>query len=205
MTQSPGKLLSKQRLTLVITFVLCIAPVAAALLLTSRLIDWRPVDLANHGELITPPARLRSIPFRDLEGREMGLDRLFGKWNLVFISEGRCSEACFNALRSMRHLQLALGKNVSRVQRVLMLAEPGSLVDSGMVNEYPRPLVLLGKVSDRRNLISQLGIPSDKEPDGQWIFVVDPQGNLMMRYPSTANFTGMVKDMQRLLKASLTG
>jgi hypothetical protein len=40
---------------------------------------------------------------------------------------------------------------------------------------------------------------------GEMLFIIDPLGNLMMRHGPGADLKGVVKDMERLLKASRIG
>jgi hypothetical protein len=49
------------------------------------------------------------------------------------------------------------------------------------------------------SLTSEKGEPKDH------IWVVDPLGNVVMRYPANPDLKGILKDLERLLKASQIG
>jgi len=45
----------------------------------------------------------------------------------------------------------------------------------------------------------------EAEQGSGWIYLVDPLGNLLMRYPTTVKPGGMLKDLKRLLRLSKIG
>src|SRR4051812_28063288 len=76
---------------------------------------WRPAKTTNHGTLISPP---RPMPEVSAENAS----QLFrGKWSLVYLAGDACSNECLQALLQMRQVRLALGDDMRRVQRVLLV------------------------------------------------------------------------------------
>lgn len=167
------------------------APIAASYLAY----HWtRPQPSANYGELLLPPAPITSQGFDDAEGRPWRFDELRGRWILVASDSGRCPAACLEKLATVRQVQLALGRNASRVARVYVvddLEKP----DPAMAAEFPGMVVLRTPVH----------LPPGAANDRAHIYLVDPQGNVMMRWPAAPDRKRMLKDLERLLKASRIG
>ncbi len=69
--------------------------------------------------------------------------------------------------------------------------------------EFPDTILLMGSENELRDLAMQFttvaGL-STSPTDG--FYLVHPLGNLMMRYDTNADFKGILKDLERLLKYS---
>lgn len=154
---------------------------------------WRPAGHTNHGELIEP---VRAVPLATVSGAEA----LKGKWSLVVVGVGACEATCQGALVMARQTWLSLGKLTERVQRVL-LAGPGCC-DADYLNREHQGLIRLDASAPGAAALLAT-FPGDHQ--SQMIFVVDPLGNLMMRYDSKANPKGLRQDLQRLLDLSHIG
>ena len=96
----------------------------------------------------------------------------------------------------MRQVRLALGRDASRVARVLV------------VDDFRAPdSAALGPLEDLVVAMTPRGlaIPPGAANDRAHIYLVDPRGNVMMRWPAQPDFRRMLKDLARLLKASQIG
>lgn len=149
-------------------------------------LDWAPGTASNYGELITP-ARPLEAP---------ALAGLRGKWVLVSIDAPACDAYCEKKLYFMRQLHRAQGKDQARVVRLWLLTGAGR----------PRAALLAAFEGTRIERAAGLaasfpaaGAPADH------VYVIDPLGNLMMRYPRDPDPSRMLKDLQRLLKVSQIG
>jgi hypothetical protein len=125
------------------------------------------------------------------------------KWSLVYIGDGRCDEACRNALYVMRQTRLSLNNEMSRVERVF-LATTLCCSQDFFAHEHPGMLVFdVTNASDAaaRSLLSTF--PVDERE--RTLFIVDPLGNLMMRYDVRQNPKGLLQDLKKLLSLSHIG
>lgn len=152
------------------------APIAASLFTYFFL---QPKATANYGELLPP----RPAPaFQEWRGR----------WVIVATDAGACAEACRRRLDTVARVRLALGRNASRVQRVLVVDEgapaAGLETDGLRVITNPATAAAGGPGMDRAH-----------------IYLVDPHGDAMMRWPAQPEARRMLKDLERLLKASQIG
>jgi hypothetical protein len=172
---------------------LAAAPVAASYLLYYF---WPPSRTVNYGELIMPRP-LPDIPLALSDGSPFRLSQLKGKWVLVSLDSGRCDANCDRKLLYMRQLRLTQGKEMERVERVWLVADDAPLRAEAVV-AYEGTWAVRASAS-LVGLFPAPGRPSEH------IYVVDPLGNLMMRFPRDPEPRGMIKDLQRLLRASRVG
>ena len=167
------KIGSRARAALIASLFL--APIVASLAVYRF---GHPQPTANYGELILPPARA-----------PLQLGEFAGRWVLVTADSAACGEACRTKLYAMRQVRLALGRNASRVARVL-LVDDGRVLDAGIRAADPG----LG-------VFGTDGAPIERSH----IYLSDPHGNVMMRWPSNPDLRRMYQDLERLLKASQIG
>jgi cytochrome oxidase Cu insertion factor (SCO1/SenC/PrrC family) len=186
----PGK---RSRATLWLIVALAAAPVAASYLLYYF---WPPARTVNYGELIEPRP-LPDIPLALADGSPFRLSQLKGRWVLVSLDSGQCDAACDRKLLYMRQLRLTQGKEMERVERAWLVSD-GATPRAGAVEPYPGTWVVRADAGLLK-LFPAPGKASDH------IYVVDPLGNLMMRFPADPEPRGMIKDLQRLLRASQVG
>jgi hypothetical protein len=161
----------------------CLAPVLAGWLLYFS--GWRPEATGNYGELIAP---------RTLSGAQF--DALRGKWVLVVFDAAACDAYCEKKLYFMRQVRRTQGKDMERIERLWVITGGGK----------PRA-GLLAAIEGTR-IAGQKGLPSAREFPGNLvdhIYLVDPLGNLMLRFPRDPDPSKMVKDLQRLMKYSRIG
>ena len=151
----------------------------------------------NHGDLL-PPTPLPAKPLPLLSGGEVRFEQMKGKWLLLQIDSGSCDARCREKLYAMRQIRLAQGKDMVRLERVWLLSDDSSPAPD-LLAEYAGTLVVLAAGSEA---LAAFRAPVDH---ASHLYVVDPQGNLMMRFPEKPDPTRMIKDLQRLLRPSRIG
>ena len=151
--------------------------------------SWRPVGLTSHGELITPT--------RTLPGEEPALK---GTWSLVYIGKGDCDAACRTALVFARQTRLSLNQDMKRVTRVFLVT--GDCCDRQYLQAEQQGLKVV-EVPDAAHSPLLAAFPAAEQASS--LFIVDPLGNLVMRYDVRQNPKGLLSDLQKLLKLSHIG
>lgn len=187
------------RLVVVVVFAMFFVPFLTAWLLTYH--DWRPSGTTNHGSLIEPVRSVTSHGLVGVDESNLTDDFFYGKWTLVFVGRAACDEGCQSALYTIRQVRLALGKDMGRVQRLYVLAESNQHKDDTFLASHPG----LEVASANRGWLRTFSLSEEEAAPEQRIFVVDPQGYLMMHYAAKAEPKGILKDLKRLLKASRAG
>lgn len=159
--------------------------------------DLAPGSTANYGTLLEARP-LSDTPMQDMEGRPFRFADLRGKWILVQFDSGACAEYCERKLYFMRQVRKALGKDMSRVERVWLVTDARA----------PAPILLQAIEGTRlaRTAGSRVAVEFPAESAAaDHVYLVDPHGNLMMRFPRDPDPSRMLKDLQRLMKVSAIG
>jgi hypothetical protein len=137
----------------------------------------------NYGTLLSP--RPGALP---------ALAALKGKWVLVQVDSGACAEACVRKLYFMRQVRRAQGREMARIERLWYVTDA----------QPPAPALLAayeGTLVARAGSALPAAFAAEREPE-KYLYLVDPLGNLMMRFPHDPDPSRVIKDLQRLLKYS---
>jgi cytochrome oxidase Cu insertion factor (SCO1/SenC/PrrC family) len=184
----------KKLTSLWLIVALTAAPVAASYLLYYF---WPPQHTVNYGDLIGPhPLPDPALALAD--GAPFRLSQLKGKWALVIVDSGSCDARCDEKLLYMRQLRLTQGKNADRVERVWLISDDAP-PRAEAVAQYQGTWLVRARAPEL------LGRFPAKDAVSDHIYLVDPLGNLMMRFPRNPDPRLMIKDLARLLKASQIG
>ncbi|MGC3962189.1 MAG: hypothetical protein QM803_02390 [Rhodocyclaceae bacterium] len=165
------------RRTLWLIFLVCLAPVLASY---AAFYLWRPQALANQGQLVEPP--------QPVQWPAAQAEVLRGKWVLVVAIPSVCDAACEQSLYLTRQVRTLQAKEMHRVARVAVVAgnDAGETsVDSELIRVHDAALA------------AQIG-------PGR-VAMVDPLGNLVLRYNDPLDGKALNKDLSRLLKYSSLG
>ncbi len=200
-----GDVLSQQRTRvgrwkMLAVLLVCAAPVIASYF-TYYVI--RPEGRRNFGELIEPQRAMPAgVAATTTDGQPLPLDKLRGQWLLVSVAGGACDATCENHLYLQRQLRESLGKNKDRLDWVWLVN------DATPVREALRPGLAHGQATVLRietaSLASWLA-PAAGQPLSAHLYVVDPMGHWMMRFPANLDREGAAKakrDLERLMRAS---
>jgi hypothetical protein len=155
--------------------LVCAAPIVLGT--AAYLLGWSPGGASNYGELLAP----QPVP---------GFEPLRGKWVLVMFDAAACDAYCEKKLYFMRQVRRAQGKDMDRVERLWAITDGGK----------PRAELLAAIEGTRMERQDAGGAFSGNAVDH--VYLVDPLGNLMMRFPRDPDPSKMIKDLQRLLKYS---
>ena len=169
-------------------------PVVAAYLAYA---GWRPAGHSNYGDLlkVTP---LQQTAGNTLDGQPYNLDALRGKWVMVHVGPARCDAACARQLYLMRQTRIAQGKEQDRIERLWVMTDSGT-PDTQLLQAHPG--LHVWRPADA-GFVTQFPAAQDRAAH---IYLVDPLGNLMLRFPAQVDPKGMMKDLRLLLKASQIG
>jgi hypothetical protein len=156
-----------------------------------RFSGWRPSGLKNHGELLQPAADLREIRPRLASGGEYAWNPAARTWRIAAVArdcDDTRANACEELLRQLDTVWQLMGKDADRVH-VLWI---GALPAGG-----PRPASLRQLRVDEALLE---GLPRADDPSGDTVYVLDPNGFVVLRYAPGFDPGGLRSDLSRLLK-----
>ncbi len=198
MTGAPT-LMPRTRGILIVLIVLFFAPLLLAFLMYYGS-QWRPVGRTNHGTLIEPPRPLPRVALPQADGALAGDGILVGRWSLVYVGAGDCDADCRSTLYFMRQTFLGMGNLIPRLQQVF-LADQQCCDRLLLAREHPGLVALDASGTAAMPLLAQF--PAEGRLTA--LFIVDPRGNLMMRYDAHADPKGLREDLKKLLDLSHIG
>lgn len=192
---------------LIMVLLLSLSPVVAAVLVYFNP-EWRPEGSTNYGQLIEPQRPMPSaqqLPLVSLDGKPFDLNSLKGQWLMVTADSGGCDDACAKKLFILRNTHAMNGKEVERIRRVLFLTDDKP-VPQKVLDAYVGTVIVR---ADPATLARYLPVPPGQLEtaaglaENMWI--IDPQGNLILQYPRETDPLEMRKDIGKLLKNSRIG
>lgn len=183
--------------------MLMVLAVCAAPMLASYLTYYviKPGGRTNYGALIDP--RDYPIPQMNataIDGKPISLDQYKGKWVMLLSGPSNCQQECKDRLYAMRQLRLMQGKEMERLERIWLILDDLPLAPDLVSSDEGTHLLRVSKSA----VTAWLPV----EPGGdasQHMYLIDPLGNLMMRFPKDADPAKVKKDLGKLLKASSIG
>jgi len=199
MSTSAGELRSRNLRTLCVLAGLFVLPLLFSFW-AYYATDWRPAGHVNHGELISPARPLPHVELPRVQGDRESRDLFKRKWTLVYIGGGNCDDSCRRALYFMRQTRLGLNNEMTRVERVF-LANGNCCNQDYLMQDYTG-LDVFDASGPAASILLARFPSTDRENS---LFVVDPLGNLMMRYDDRHNPKGFLQDLQKLLRLSHIG
>ncbi len=192
-----GKSTRVGRLKMLMVFLVCAAPVAASYF-TYYVV--RPEGRRNFGELIDPQRPLPDVAGVGLDGKPVDLRTLKGQWLLITVAGGACDDLCARNLYLQRQLRESLGKEKDRLDRVWLVNDTVAVPDS--LKPALRDATVLTVPAAKLGAWLE---PKTGNALPEHLYLVDPLGNWMMRFPAqlTADIAPKVKtDLERLMRAS---
>lgn len=160
--------------------------------------EWHPPSGGPAGELVTGQPPLDGL--LGPGGAALPRSTLGGRWTLAVLAAD-CQAACRDQLDRVRRLHVALGKQMPRLTRLALLADPAR--DAGALAAIWPDLVVAGSAAAywRRQLAA---LPAEQVR----VYVFDPEGRPVLRYPAAfddAVARRALRDLERLLKYSWIG
>ncbi len=177
--------------------LVCAAPVVASYF-TYYVV--RPEGRRNFGALVEPQRPLPAVEARSLDGRPVPLPSLQGQWLLISVAGGACDAACERHLYLQRQLRESLGKDKDRIDWVWLVN------DQAPVREALQPALATATVLRVEGQpLSQWLVPGAGQALADHLYLVDPRGNWMMRFPARLDREGAAsvkRDLERLMRAA---
>ena len=192
-------------LTPALIFVVVLIPLIFAVLVYFHP-TWFALGHTNHGQLVRPPVKITvkglmrapttSSPAA-AQQTALPADYFAGHWTLVYIGAGSCHADCKAAMYAMRQARLATGEHMRNVQR-LFVAPAKDAPGAGFAADWPGVTITLSSGAAGMDFMRQF---TAVRPAGG-IYIVDPNGLLMMTFSKHANPEGLVKDLRHLLEVN---
>lgn len=183
---------SGRKVLLLITAIF-VVPIIFAMYMYYSDSDWRPAISTHRGQLITPVRTMPDISLTNAADAKY----LYGTWSLLVLTTDQCDIVCADTLIRIRQIRLSLGPKMTKLQTLYLPAQHTE-IPKNIHEEHPALNIIEPQRSE--NMRAIIGEFTNGE-----VFIVDPLGNLMMRYTPDATMSDIRKDMGKLLKLSGIG
>ncbi len=199
---------SRSKTPMVIIFLLSLAPVLAAVLVYFNP-QLRPEGSNNYGQLVEPQRPMPApadLALTTLDGKPFDLNSLKGKWLLVAADGAACPDSCARKLFILRNSHASQGKNVERLARVWFITDDAPVPEK-VLEAYKGTNMVRVSPEQLQKFLTTMGVqaatPADALAQPMWI--IDPNGNLIMQYPAEAEPEKVRKDISKLVYNSRIG
>lgn len=182
------------RWKMLLLLLVCASPVVASYL-TYYVI--RPQGRTNYGELIQPQRSIPALSGVNAQGQSVPLASLKDQWLLVSVADSACNERCQQHLYLQHQLRETLGREKDRLDWVWLRTGAADL--SPALREATESAMVLHL--ERSEIASWLEPAAGAQLEDH-LYVVDPLGNWMMRFPADLDPKQVQRDLNRLLRAS---
>ncbi|MGY4514848.1 hypothetical protein [Lysobacter sp. HA18] len=180
----------RNRITLLVIVVLFFGTMAIAGLL--RFADIHPAATKQKGELLDPYTDLRDARLRDIDGRAYAWTPIKRIWRIVVPAPNECDDACRRRAHDIGVVWEVLNKDAPRVHILWWCATSSCSWPQGLA--APTTLHVIAGDAARAKL------PRVDAAGGLPVYVVDPNGFVVLRYAPDTDLAGLREDLNRLLK-----
>ena len=179
-----------------------IAPVALAYIMFF-FVDVK--SFVNHGEILNPIVHIKSFKLKNESGEIIAQDDLTYKWRLISFLGKDCDQQCESRLYDTRQIHTSLGKDQHRLSRMFIHLQPaGDSLAKLIADTHPDVIQVNG---DAKIIIDALGnnVSDNAGITENETYIMDPMGNVMMRFTKDQPNKEFLYDLKKLLKASQIG
>ena len=163
-----------------------------------------PSGKTNNGQLLEPFFTLTEFSYQTIDGDSFSNKEVEKVWTLLHFIEGECDAACSESLYNTRQMRISFGKDIDRIDRVAVLSSAvKSESNQKMWASHPDLKVLIGTGKGIGRQIKNQLTQFDRSSNA--VYLLDPLGNVVMRFPATLEVKLMKKDIRKLLKLSHIG
>jgi hypothetical protein len=172
--------------------LLILAATVGPILLATAMYKWQfwvPESRSYHGELLgTGQNRSELGVYAQDETR----------WQLLVTAPEECAADCQQLVYLARQIQIGLGRESARASHALANAAPlTEAYQQQLQREYPQ--------LERLSLDGQRYAQTLKGNPAVQLWIIDPHGNLVLRYDAKADGKNVLNDLRLLLKLSNIG
>ena len=119
-------------------------------------------------------------------------------WELLVTAPQGCNESCRELVYLARQINIGLAREAARAGHALATSEAlDAVYEQRLQHEYPR--------LKRYALDASVYSANPEAPAAPQLWIVDPHGNLVLRYAADAEGKAILDDLKYLLKISQIG
>lgn len=163
-----------------------------------RFSGWRPAGMKNKGELLQPPADLRADAPKLRDGGAYAWQPVNRIWRIAIAPPADCGDECAKSVRDIHTVWALLGREATRVDVLWLCAD----ASCAMPADAPRlaNLRVLQADAALRAKLPRADLVAGKDGRGVPVYVIDPNGFVILRYAAGADPGDLRSDLAKLLK-----
>jgi len=174
------------RRTLLLLFAVFFGAMALAGVL--RFTGWQPAAHKNVGQLLQPPVDLRAQPPQLASGALYPWKGEKKIWRILVAPPATCAEQCVTLSQGLAKVWQLFGHNADNVEILWLGTPPAPLAGTPALRALaPSPAL-------------RAALPGVDDPSGVPVYVVDPNGFVILRHAPGTDLGGLRKDLSTLLK-----
>jgi hypothetical protein len=163
-----------------------------------RFSGWQPAGMRNKGELLKPPVDLRARAPRLATGEAYAWNPGQRQWRILAVPPAACGQACDAVARDLDIVWRMAGQNADHVDVLWLCAEAGCTVPSPLRED--RMLRVLAPDDALRAALPGAGAGAASAAAGVPVYIIDPNGFVILRYAPGTDLMGLREDLSKLLK-----
>lgn len=162
-------------------------------------------SFVNHGEILNPIIHISEFQLTDAGDEIIPRDKLTYKWRLISFIGKDCDQLCETRLYDTRQIHTSLGKDQHRLIRMFVHLEPAGEALTKLIEQTHANVIHVNGDADAiiralgNNIRENVGINNNET------YIMDPMGNVMMRFTQDQPNREFLYDLKKLLKASQIG
>ncbi|MCC4620646.1 hypothetical protein LL965_11340 [Xanthomonas cassavae CFBP 4642] len=153
-----------------------------------RFSGWQPASMRNNGQLLNPPADLRALtpvradwqPYAWAPGERV--------WRIALAPPAGCAQQCVALAAELDKVWQLLGHRADKVEVLWIGTPPAGLPSMPALRVLRDDLQLRG------------ALPHADDAAGVPVYVIDPNGFVILRYAPGFDPAGLRSDLAKLLK-----
>jgi hypothetical protein len=149
---------------------------------------WKPTQTRNVGEMLDPYPDLRGVALVRADGSPWQWQPTERMWHVIVAPPANCGAPCVQLLDALQRVWTSEGRHSERL-KVLWVGELPADAPA-----FPGLVVL------QPNAALQQHLPDVARADALPVYLADPNGWLVLRYPPGFDPSGLRKDLGRVLK-----
>lgn len=153
-----------------------------------RFSGWQPAGHRNHGELLSSPVDLRAATPRLADGTPYAWNPSARTWRVLLAPAADCAPACVALARDVDKVWQLLGHDAGQVEVLWIGPVPAGLPPMPALRVLQADPALRG------------ALPGVEDAHGTPVYVIDPNGFVILRYAPGFDAGGLRQDLAKLLK-----
>jgi hypothetical protein len=141
--------------------------------------QWLSSAKTNKGEIVRPNVELSFLTQN--------------KWKLILWSPGECDESCRIAMDKLARIRLALGRRLYQVDALLLRKEQTRALSMPFIQQLKDEDIHIRQLSSQEAQVLEPWSTQSK------IFIVNPEGYLVLAYALTSEPNDIYQDLKHLL------